>query len=653
MPDQVAEDVKRERIERLSRSSSASRRERNGERRRRRRGGAGRGPEPHRPVAPARPHAPQHDRELRRLRRRRASSWASGSTARPRRPCGASRPSPPPRSAVHARPRLGRLHQRARPRRPADRGRAHDALRLGHPRRQRRSPHRRRLGGRSPRRASSAIVDLRQRVRGGRRSAARPSIEVVDVPIFDGLDDRDWAAVEALAAGAPTNAESQRLVYLAFLEHCARPFRPPRSRRSPRRPRARSSSTATAARTGPGSSSPCSCGSPAFRSTRSLSTTPSAASAFGPVTSSGSPRPRATEERARHRAHRRHARASPCGPCSRRSTSSTVASSGTSSTAGSRPRRCGRAHPAAMRAESSAEAGVLAIFGPTASGKSAVAEAIARRIPAELVSADSAQLYRGLPILTNQSPARSRRRSGRSTTRRRSASTRQLAHAAIDAALDAGRTPVVVGGTGLYFRAALAELGVPPAPDPGARERWERVYDEQRRRRRRTRCSRRATPRRPRPSTRTTAAGSCGRSSSPRPAIRSRGERLWADDTRRPTTLVGLDVPAEELNAPHRGADAGDVRGRGRGGGAPRPRRPTLVDRRKIMGLREIAELPRDEAEAALVVRTRRFAAYQRKWMRRMPGLVTVRADRSPDEVADEILALARGGQRIPAGRAG
>ena len=48
----------------------------------------------------------------------------------------------------------------------------------------------------------------------------------------------------------------------------------------------------------------------------------------------------------------------------------------------------------------------LAVFGPTASGKSAVAEAIAARIPAELVSADSMQLYRGLPILTNQAPAR-------------------------------------------------------------------------------------------------------------------------------------------------------------------------------------------------------------------------------------------------------
>jgi tRNA A37 N6-isopentenylltransferase MiaA len=78
---------------------------------------------------------------------------------------------------------------------------------------------------------------------------------------------------------------------------------------------------------------------------------------------------------------------------------------------------------------------------------------------------------------------------------------------------------------------------------------------------------------------------------------------------------------------------------------------PLSTTASKIMGLREIAELPRDEAEAALVTRTRQLAAYQRKWMRRIPGLVSVRADRSPDEVADDVLALARGGQRVPAGR--
>src|SRR5262245_54133277 len=62
-----------------------------------------------------------------------------------------------------------------------------------------------------------------------------------------------------------------------------------------------------------------------------------------------------------------------------------------------RARRRRRRRSAAM-----SDPAVFAVFGPTASGKSAVAEALAQQIDAELVSADSAQVYRGLPILTNQ-----------------------------------------------------------------------------------------------------------------------------------------------------------------------------------------------------------------------------------------------------------
>ena len=54
----------------------------------------------------------------------------------------------------------------------------------------------------------------------------------------------------------------------------------------------------------------------------------------------------------------------------------------------------------------------------------------------------------------------------------------------------------------------------------------------------------------------------------------------------------------------------------------------------QALGLREVAELPHEEALAALIVRTRRYAAYQRKWMRRIPGLVSVNADRPVDEIA-------------------
>ena len=80
---------------------------------------------------------------------------------------------------------------------------------------------------------------------------------------------------------------------------------------------------------------------------------------------------------------------------------------------------------------------------------------------------------------------------------------------------------------------------------------------------------------------------------------------------------------------------------------------PISPTARTIHGLRDIAELPHEEAFEALVARTRRYAGYQRKWMRRIPGLVTVAADRPAGEVADEILEVARARQRLPAGPAG
>jgi tRNA dimethylallyltransferase len=294
---------------------------------------------------------------------------------------------------------------------------------------------------------------------------------------------------------------------------------------------------------------------------------------------------------------------------------------------------------------------VLAIFGPTASGKSAVAEAVARRVPADLISADSAQLYRGLPILTNQSLAAL---VGIWTLEQEAsvAEYQILAHEAIDAALAAGRTPVVVGGTGLYFRAALAELDVPPAPDPEARECWERIYDQEG-----------ADATHALLAARDPEAATAVHPNDRRRVVRAlelavaghslRGDRLWSSDVRHSTLVVGLDLPPDELNARIEARTRAmfdscvevEVR--------HALERPLSTTARKIMGLREVAELPRTEAETQLAARTRRFAAYQRKWMRRTPGLVTVKANRSPDEVADEILALARSGQRIPAGRAG
>jgi tRNA A37 N6-isopentenylltransferase MiaA len=71
------------------------------------------------------------------------------------------------------------------------------------------------------------------------------------------------------------------------------------------------------------------------------------------------------------------------------------------------------------------------------------------------------------------------------------------------------------------------------------------------------------------------------------------------------------------------------------------------------LGLRDVAELPEEQALEALIVRTRRYAAYQRKWLRRIPGLVSVNADRPVDDIAHEIVEVASARQRLPAGRAG
>jgi tRNA A37 N6-isopentenylltransferase MiaA len=58
------------------------------------------------------------------------------------------------------------------------------------------------------------------------------------------------------------------------------------------------------------------------------------------------------------------------------------------------------------------------------------------------------------------------------------------------------------------------------------------------------------------------------------------------------------------------------------------------------MGLRELDGLPREGAVAALEQRTRRYAAYQRKWMRRIPGIVLLDGTRPPGETAAEAAAI-------------
>jgi tRNA dimethylallyltransferase len=297
---------------------------------------------------------------------------------------------------------------------------------------------------------------------------------------------------------------------------------------------------------------------------------------------------------------------------------------------------------------------VVAIFGPTASGKTGVAEAVADRLEGEVLSADSMQAYRGLPILTAQ-PQRPTRLVGIWPLAHEGsvAEYAKRAHAAIDELLAADRTPVVTGGTGLYLRAALAELELPPAPSAELRAQWEQVYDRLGPERayrvlaqRDPAAAGRLHPNDRRRIVRALELTELG--SSLQPAA----DRLWTSDTRRPTVIFGLEVPrdvlVERIGERARSMFAAGVVEEARAALAG-PISSTAV---QALGLRDVAELARDEAFEALVVRTRRYAAYQRKWMRRIPGLVSVNADRPVDEIAHEIVEMASARQRLPAGRA-
>jgi tRNA dimethylallyltransferase len=122
---------------------------------------------------------------------------------------------------------------------------------------------------------------------------------------------------------------------------------------------------------------------------------------------------------------------------------------------------------------------VIAVVGATATGKSGLAIKLARALGGEVVNADSMQLYRGMDIGTAKEPETAWQGVPHHlldvwpVTRTANVSEYQaLARAAIDGITARGRVPVLVGGSGLYVRAALDDLQF-PRTDPGTRARLE------------------------------------------------------------------------------------------------------------------------------------------------------------------------------------
>lgn len=286
---------------------------------------------------------------------------------------------------------------------------------------------------------------------------------------------------------------------------------------------------------------------------------------------------------------------------------------------------------------------VIAIFGPTASGKSAVARRVADALGTDVVSADALQVYRGLPILTNQ-PADSTRlvaiRDLRETMSVGEYAT--LAHAAVDELIESQGAAVVAGGTGLYLRAALAELEIPPAVAASSRARVESLYDADRRA-----AHARLAELDP-------AAATAVHMNDRRRVVRSlelaeagsslvpSSDRLWGGFTRRPTLVVGLELPPDALRARIEARTDDMIRRGAVAEARAAASSPISRSAGTALGLRELATLPLDEAHEALVTRTKRYAAYQRKWMRRISDIVLVDADRPSEEVAGDVLDLAR-----------
>ena len=291
---------------------------------------------------------------------------------------------------------------------------------------------------------------------------------------------------------------------------------------------------------------------------------------------------------------------------------------------------------------------VLALFGPTGVGKTDVAIALADRIRARggspvAVSADALQVYRGLEILTGVPDAAQRARLEHRLVaflpidaRFSVADYAQRAHAEIDGLLAAGATPIVVGGTGLYLRAALAELELRPPPPAGVRERWQAEIDARGPQALHAELARAAPWAAgaidPRDRHRIVRALELHEQGALEPPAKA--SRLWTSETRHPTRLVGLVRDRPELYARIEARVDAMIAA----GAAEQVRRAHLAGAsataRVALGFEELLAGDVD----AMKRRTRNYARRQLTWMRKLPAVEIVDlSGRGPEEVAEQL----------------
>lgn len=237
---------------------------------------------------------------------------------------------------------------------------------------------------------------------------------------------------------------------------------------------------------------------------------------------------------------------------------------------------------------------VIGIFGPTGVGKTGVAIALADELR-ELgedpvaISCDALQVYEGLGVLTGVATAEEQERLEHRlvgfvpvTQPFSVGDYMRLAHAEIDGLLAEGRRPIVVGGTGLYLRAAIAELSLEKVPSG------------------------------------------------------SEDSELWSPETRLPTTIFGLDMDRgrlyERIDARTEAIVAGGAEEEVRRAEALGPSRTA----RKALGFDELLSGDVERMKK----RSRNYARRQLTWMRKIPNLTRVdRTSRDDAAIAADIAA--------------
>ena len=288
---------------------------------------------------------------------------------------------------------------------------------------------------------------------------------------------------------------------------------------------------------------------------------------------------------------------------------------------------------------------MIAVFGPTGVGKTAVAIALADRLRERgedpvAVSADALQVYEGLPVLTGAANAKEQARLEHRllgfvpiTETFSAGAYAQRAHEEIDALIREGRRPIVVGGTGLYLRAALAELDLRPPVAAETRARW--AADD-----RPIEALHALLPDATRARIEPTDRHRILRALELLDAghePHTESTQLWTTHTRHPTLLAALVCDRDALYARieqridemlANGARE-EVRKADEAGASVTARRALGFD-----------ELLNDDVEQ-MKTKTRRYAKRQLTWLRKLPGAHLVdTTKRTAEDVASELVAI-------------